>query len=164
LLSIVARPLFGYRSAIHAGLLALTFGVLFLIRQPVVGVLDVTVMVLSAALLVLSLTSRIEFSDSEIRFYNPVGQPTAHWVLDGNASIEAVRRTAPQRWGRRQRLDTLELRQSDWYPGALGFPLLDGVYSRQDQWSEFLIRAVEDRQLDASPKALAALVRYADED
>jgi hypothetical protein len=91
---------------------------------------------------------RLRFSESRVEFVNPLGVVVAFWPLDGTSrvSFDVVR--TQSRWGRAVR-GSLMIKGGS----GMALALTRGRYTKEPQWSEFLLAQEKLGQLLISDEA-----------
>jgi hypothetical protein len=77
---------------------------------------------------------RLTFSESRVEFVNPLGIVVAFWPLDGTSRVSLDEVVTQSRWGRAVR-GSLMIKGGS----GMALALTRGRYTKEPQWSEFLL-------------------------
>ena len=91
---------------------------------------------------------RLRFSKSRVEFVNPFGVVVASWPLDGTSRVSLDEVVTQSRWGRAVR-GTLMIEGGS----GMALALTRGRYTKEPQWSEFLLAQENLGQLLISEEA-----------
>ena len=131
---IIARRSLDYR--IVTGLVGMLFFGLVLV-PPFGGAHNWRLSVIGAVVCGLALyrqIDRLRFSKSRVEFVNPFGVVVAFWPLDGTSRVSFDEVVTQSRWGRAVR-GSLMIKGGS----GMALALTRGRYTKEPQWSEFLL-------------------------
>ena len=146
--AITARRALDYRTV--TGLVGLLFFGLILV-PPFSGAYNWRLSVIGAVVCGLVLyrqIDRLRFSKSQVEFVNPFGVVVAFWPLDGTSRVSFDEIVTQSRWGRAVR-GSLVIKGGS----GMALNLTRGRYTKEPQWSEFLLAQEKLGQLLISDEA-----------